>query len=107
METVTRCCLPSGNLRRLFAILLLPSVFLGSAIHARAVFRAAAVKVDITPESPQMLRGYSPRISTKVRDPLYHHIVVLANADTMRECSTSSRSSSGIPFSRPAAEHVR
>lgn len=86
MDTVTKCCLTSEripvNLRCLFAILLLASVFLSSAMHARAEFRAAAVKVEITPESPQMLRGYSPRISTKVRDPLYHRVVALANADT-------------------------
>ena len=100
---------PEANLARLRERLAehRDAADLGSAIHARAEFRAAVGKVDITPESPQMLRGYSPRISTKVRDPLYHRIVAMANADTMRECSTSSRSSSGIPFSRPAAEHVR
>lgn len=61
---------------------LLLFLFIASAICARAEFRAAVVKVEITPESPQMLRGYSPRMSTKVRDPLYHRIVALANDDT-------------------------
>ena len=40
-------------------------------------FRAAVVKVDITPETPQWLRGYNPRQSTGIHDPLYHRIVVL------------------------------
>jgi neutral ceramidase len=40
-------------------------------------FRAAVVKVDITPETPQWLRGYNPRQSTSIHDRLYHKIVVL------------------------------
>jgi neutral ceramidase len=47
-----------------------------------AEFRAAVVKVDITPETPQMLRGYSPRMSTKVHDRLYHRIVALDDGTT-------------------------
>ncbi len=30
------------------------------------VFRAAVVKVDITPDSPKQLLGYGPRLSTGV-----------------------------------------
>lgn len=45
-------------------------------------FRAAVVKVDITPDTPQMLRGYSPRMSTKVHDRLYHRIVALDDGTT-------------------------
>lgn len=48
-----------------------------------AEFRAAVVKVDITPDSPQMLRGYSPRMSTKVHDRLYHRIVALDDGTTL------------------------
>jgi len=40
-------------------------------------FRAAVVKVDITPATPQRLHGYGERVSTGVHDPLYHRIVVL------------------------------
>lgn len=40
-------------------------------------FRAAVVKVDITPDTPQWLRGYNPRQSTGIHDRLYHKIVVL------------------------------
>ena len=47
-----------------------------------AEFRAAVVKVDITPETPQMLRGYSPRMSTKVHDRLYHRILALDDGAT-------------------------
>ena len=47
-----------------------------------AEFRAAVVKVDITPETPQMLRGYSPRMSTKVHDRLYHRIIALDDGAT-------------------------
>lgn len=52
-----------------------------SSLHA-AEFRAAVVKVDITPSTPQMLRGYSPRMSTKVHDRIYHRIVALDDGTT-------------------------
>jgi neutral ceramidase len=44
--------------------------------------RAAFVKVDITPDEPQMLRGYSPRLSTKIHDRLYHRIAALDDGTT-------------------------
>jgi hypothetical protein len=47
-----------------------------------AGFRAAVVKVDITPQNPQWLRGYNPRQSTGVLDPLYHRIVALDDGKT-------------------------
>lgn len=56
-------------------------ILIAIAVCARAEFRAAVAKVEITPETPQMLRGYSPRMSTKVRDPLFHRIVALAQDD--------------------------
>ncbi|MEZ5361192.1 MAG: neutral/alkaline non-lysosomal ceramidase N-terminal domain-containing protein [Bryobacterales bacterium] len=40
-------------------------------------FRAAALKVDITPDSPQWLLGYGARQSNGVLDRIYHHILVL------------------------------
>ncbi|MFO7907077.1 MAG: neutral/alkaline non-lysosomal ceramidase N-terminal domain-containing protein [Pirellulaceae bacterium] len=39
--------------------------------------RAAVVKLDVTPETPQWLQGYGPRQSDGVHDKLYHRIVVL------------------------------
>jgi len=40
-------------------------------------FRAAVVKIDVTPEKPQWLLGYNPRQSTGVHDRLYHRIVAM------------------------------
>ena len=37
-------------------------------------FRAAFVKVDITPKTSQWLLGYGPRKSTGVLDPIYHRV---------------------------------
>jgi neutral ceramidase len=40
-------------------------------------FRAAVVKIDITPSDSQMLLGYQDRKSTGVHDRIYHRIVIL------------------------------
>ena len=45
-------------------------------------FRASVVKVDITPDNPQRLRGYQERISTGVHDHIYHRIVALDDGNT-------------------------
>ena len=45
-------------------------------------FRAACVKVDITPDTPQWLQGYGPRQSTGVHDPIFHRIAVLDDGTT-------------------------
>ncbi|MEX1241899.1 MAG: neutral/alkaline non-lysosomal ceramidase N-terminal domain-containing protein [Cyclobacteriaceae bacterium] len=45
-------------------------------------FRAAVVKVNITPDNAQWLRGYNPRQSTEVLDSLYHRIVALDDGTT-------------------------
>jgi hypothetical protein len=47
-----------------------------------AGFRAAAVKVDVTPKSPQWLLGYNPRQSTGVHDPIFHRVVALDDGRT-------------------------
>ena len=47
-----------------------------------AGFRAAAVKVDVTPKSPQWLLGYNPRQSTGVHDPIFHRVVALDDGHT-------------------------
>lgn len=59
-------------LKRLLAVLMLLA-----GIPAQAQFRAAVVTVDITPDSPKMLLGYSARQSTGVHDPIKHRIVVM------------------------------
>ncbi|MEY4940777.1 MAG: hypothetical protein RIQ93_2512 [Verrucomicrobiota bacterium] len=63
-----------------FLILVLCLPFLLNAV--RAEFRAAVVKVDITPKTPQWLMGYGPRQSTGVRDPIYHRIAALDDGGT-------------------------
>ena len=45
-------------------------------------FRAAVIKIDITPESPQQLGGYQARVSTGVRDRIFHRIVALDDGNT-------------------------
>jgi uncharacterized glyoxalase superfamily protein PhnB len=52
------------------------------ALAARAEFRAAAVKVDITPKTPQWLMGYGARQSTGVHDPIFHRIAALDDGST-------------------------
>jgi Neutral/alkaline non-lysosomal ceramidase, N-terminal len=46
-------------------------------LSSAANFRASAVKVDITPATPQWLMGYAPRESNGVHDHIYHRIVAL------------------------------
>ncbi len=60
------------------------SVFLvAAAIPALSgAFRASAVKVDITPDTPQWLMGYNARQSTGVHDRIFHKIVALDDGTT-------------------------
>src|SRR5690348_9383478 len=46
-----------------------------------AGFRAAAVKVDITPQTPKWLSGYAARQSTGVHDKIYHKVLALDSGD--------------------------
>lgn len=52
------------------------------ALPAHAEFRAAAVKIDISPSTPQMLMGYGARKSTGVRDPIFHRIAAFDDGKT-------------------------
>jgi neutral ceramidase len=45
-------------------------------------FRAAVVKIDITPDNSQELVGYDERKSTGVHDHIYHRIVALDDGTT-------------------------
>jgi len=47
-----------------------------------AEFRASVVEVDITPTTPQTLRGYTPRESVSIHDKLYHRIAALNDGKT-------------------------
>lgn len=60
--------------------LLLAALLCGAICGAD--FRAAAVKVDITPKDPQWLMGYAARQSTGVFDPIFHRIVAMDDGTT-------------------------
>jgi hypothetical protein len=66
-------------MQQLFALALLLA---GAAPLFSAGFRAAAVEVDITPDSPQWLMGYNARQSTGVHDKIYHRIVAMDDGAT-------------------------
>ncbi len=57
-------------------------IFAFSLAAVRAEFRAAVVKVDITPKTPQWLMGYGARKSTGVHDPIFHHIAAIDDGNT-------------------------
>ena len=44
-------------------------------------FRAAAIKIDITPQNSQWLSGYQPRQSDGILDNIYHRILALDSGD--------------------------
>ena len=50
---------------------------MSACLLSAAGFRASAVKVDITPASPQWLMGYGPRQSDGVHDHIYHRILAM------------------------------
>jgi len=78
------------NLRKLFiaaGVILLSMVASaqkkGAEVRAdQKVFRAAVVKLDITPADSQMLLGYNARKSTGIHDRIYHRILVLDDGAT-------------------------
>lgn len=92
-----------------FFLPIILGVLLGQSVHAQqpaaarshaAGFQAAVVKVNITPQNPQWLRGYSPRQSTGILDSLYHRVVALDDGET--EFFLVSSDLLGIP---PAEYH--
>ena len=74
-----------GTLARSFAtvgrvlkpFILLIFLALGWTTPAGAELRAAATKVDITPQSSQWLLGYQARQSDGVHDHIYHRVLAL------------------------------
>ncbi|MGA2982743.1 MAG: neutral/alkaline non-lysosomal ceramidase N-terminal domain-containing protein [Terriglobia bacterium] len=71
---------PLGLYLALLTVIL--SVLGGSGNIEAAQFRAAVIKIDITPDKPQWLLGYGPRQSTGVHDHLYHRIVAMDDGST-------------------------
>ncbi|MES2696062.1 MAG: neutral/alkaline non-lysosomal ceramidase N-terminal domain-containing protein, partial [Verrucomicrobiota bacterium] len=62
--------------------LILVTLALLAATTVHAAFRAAVVKVDITPKTPQWLMGYGARKSTGVHSPIFHRIAVFDDGAT-------------------------
>ncbi len=58
------------------------AILLMGGLPVLGAFRASAVKVDITPKTPQWLMGYGPRTSTGVHDPIFHRIVAMDDGKT-------------------------
>ncbi|TLV03835.1 neutral/alkaline non-lysosomal ceramidase N-terminal domain-containing protein [Dyadobacter luticola] len=71
-------CIPT----RTKLILALLAILCCASAPAIAVFRAAVVKVDITPTDSQYLLGYGPRKSEGVYDKIYHRIVLMDDGVT-------------------------
>ena len=72
------------RLNFIFLILLISSVQLTYAQQTTGIntiqskgFKASVVKIDITPNEPKMLLGYSARQSTGINDRIYHRIVAM------------------------------
>src|SRR5687768_16550230 len=80
MSDCTMCLIPSSIVTMRTASLLI--VLLVTIATARAEFRAAVVKIDISPTTPQWLMGYGPRKSTGVREPIHHRIAALHDGST-------------------------
>src|ERR1700684_3328044 len=65
------------------SILFLPLCLLFFGVPASAsALRAAAVKVDITPQASQWLLGYNARHSTGVHDRIFHRILAINDGET-------------------------
>ncbi len=59
------------------SLLFLTCILILYVPRSKAQFRAAVVKVDVTPQNSQWLLGYGPRQSTGINDRLYHRIIAL------------------------------
>lgn len=72
---------PWGSLMlKRFAILLAATA--ACSLGQTTGFRAAVVKVDVTPSTPKQLAGYPARQSTGVHDRIWHRIVALDDGTT-------------------------
>jgi len=66
----------------IFFMLCLFSLWTSAQKPSAAKFRAAVVKIDITPEDSQNLLGYGARMSVGILDRIYHRIIVLDDGTT-------------------------
>lgn len=70
---------PSLKFQLFFPILF---SLVSSMAQSQSGFRAAVVKINITPDQPKQLLGYGARLSTGVQDSIYHRILVLDDGHT-------------------------
>lgn len=92
-----------------FAIALLATSVCDAAFSQRfdGAFKASVVKVNITPQTPQWLRGYNPRQSTSIHDSLYHKIIVLDDGTTQFYLISSDIIGIPLPEYDRIAEMIR
>lgn len=67
---------------RIFAVALLLFSNIFVQAQQKGNFRAAVVKIDITPSTPKQLLGYGARLSTGVHDRIHHRILALDDGTT-------------------------
>lgn len=67
----------SGNIVAITLTLLGTGIFLTGPANGQQAFKAAFSRTNITPDTPQNLLGYGPRMSEGVRDSIYHKVVIL------------------------------
>ncbi len=84
--------------------IILAVLLLAPAAWADA-FRASVVKVDITPDRPQYMRGYGARVSSGVHMPIHHRVLALDDGKRkMIIASTEVCLISPTEYDRVAAE---
>jgi hypothetical protein len=74
---VTAAVLGANQVSRTAGVSGREAPFPSQTSPSSSTLRAAAVKVDITPATPQWLMGYQARQSTGVHDPIYHRVLAL------------------------------
>ncbi len=71
-----------GIIIAIVALIVAPGCKTMVTQETSGTFRAACVKVDVTPDQPQWLQGYGQRLSEGVHDKLYHRIVAMDDSTT-------------------------
>lgn len=88
-------------------LLVATGTVLASQMAAAGQFRAACVKVDITPDTPQWLHGYAPRKSEGVHDRIYHRIVAMDDGTTRMFLVSSDICTVSLAFHNAVCERLQ
>lgn len=82
LDIISRYILAEIALRKQsVAVVSCTFLFLTPSYGEGKGFKAAVVKVDVTPQTPQKLIGYGPRVSTGVHDRIYHRILAMHDGE--------------------------